>query len=225
MKKLLCGLLCLSMVFAATACTSQTPPAQSSSSSSAASSSQASSAAPSAEASSSSFSSEPTYSYHTIAGSHVTDISMGLDETFDIPRADILSSKDLSVSKHYGSSLYTEPTTELDFSYHYSCGENYEIIQADFSIMNAFQLISQEDFYKVATAYLSFCSTMPYTSSDIDAAKKFVEDNIKSAPVDGVSTQIGDAVFSLYSIKDDNGNCTVANLSIVAEGLASPPQL
>ncbi len=187
-KKLTCILLVAMMILAG--CQNATPSVESSTSNSVSSalveeSSQAEEPSETSEEEHKVDLSDPEY-FPGIPGSFYSDIVVGLEQN-GFPE------------DHDVGDTYCNCTRQVssDITMDYSIAKNsyYEVVSASFNYTDL-NNNNLEDVAEAATAYLSFCATMPYDTSDSDAARAFVEENIGS---NDAELQIGDALFSIYT--------------------------
>lgn len=142
-----------------------------------------------------------------IAGSHITDIRMGLSQNFGVPEGSIKGAAEeaKSVYAYSSSSSYIDPDTQYTLDYSLTSDSDFAVIGGSFGIENSYNS-TDANFQNAAVSYLSFCATMPYnTQSPSEDMKQWVKDNIGTAPKEGVSLEAGDAVWTLYSSQSVGG--------------------
>lgn len=94
----------------------------------------------------------------------------------------------------------TDPVTGamLDCMIYWSLeGSEYRVPLVEFSCIAP---TNPDDINAIASAYLGYCATIPYTGADPAAAQAWIEENVASANTQGemLETVIGDARFTLY---------------------------
>ena len=129
--------------------------------------------------------SDPAY-FPGIPGSFYSDIVVSLENN-GFP-------EDHDVGDTY-CNCTRQVSPDITMDYAITKNSYYEVVSASFNYTDL-NNDNLEDVVDAATAYLSFCATMPYDTSDSDAARTFVEENIGS---DDAELQIGDALFSIYT--------------------------
>ena len=131
-----------------------------------------------------------------IKGSSVTDLKLNLKKWgFSDANPDSTESGDDML---YHSSA-TDPDTGAGLDYSITSSYDFTVKSATFTIANT-QNASTSSFYKLASSFLGYCSTIPYDSAQPEKAKKWIEDNISGASNSGksITCTIGDAKFALY---------------------------
>ena len=135
--------------------------------------------------------SDPEY-FPGIPGSFYSDIVVGLEQN-GFP-------EDHDVGTTYCSNT-RQVSADITMDYSIAKNRYYEVVSASFNYTDL-NNNNLENVIDAASGYLSFCATMPYDTSDSDAARAFVEENIGS---EDAELQIGDALFSIYTTQFTSG--------------------
>lgn len=136
-----------------------------------------------------------------IPGSAYVDIALGLEQR-GFPKYTTQKIEEMDCM-YIEPVIYNDPDTGAELSYYLTylgtgTGAMGEIITADFIIANLGG-VNNDDFIALAKSYLTFCATMPYDTSDVDAVIKWVDENIQntSSAENIATTTIGDAKFEM----------------------------
>lgn len=140
-----------------------------------------------------------------IKGSNYTDIKVSLEQRgFEVVHPQNAADSNYKV--------YNNSFVDTDSGIKYGCdmtiNNNSEVVSASFSLENDNE-IKQSEFVDASNDYLEFCSTMPYDTSDSDAIKNWVSQNISKIK-DKPSKQIGDAEFQLSG----TDNAIILNIGV-----------
>ncbi len=133
---------------------------------------------------------------------NTTDIRMNL-EVWNIPLKNPSAGEE--TEDFYYQSSTIDSDTGANLSYFIVSDGAYYTKCVTFSVTNL-EAVSKDEFLGVASGYLGFCATVPYSNSEPAKAKKWVEDNIAKCNVAGKikTLKIGGAEFSLFG--NDNGS-------------------
>lgn len=144
-----------------------------------------------------------------LAGSYVSDIRVGMKENFGMPENKFNTSSDLAITSQYCSSSLSIQELGVNLSYNIGFDKDFQIVQADFEIMNSFTVGTPTDFLENSKQFLKFAASMPYDTNDITKAYNFIDENISSvADLENksIDTIIGDAKFTLGGNKIEDNN-------------------
>lgn len=132
-----------------------------------------------------------------IAGSHYIDIAMNLEQSFAFPKR----TRTETSYGHEVNGAISDPSTGIYADYTLMINKEQEICYALFGVRNPAEA-DAKGFETFASNYLGFCATMPYDSSDGDAARDWVVAAVENWDDDQITTTIGDAEYS-FSVNTD----------------------
>ena len=129
-----------------------------------------------------------------IAGSHYYDMCNAMMKNgFPQFETSYLADEDINIVVN----------SQLQDVYTYTYGLSYvnsgEIVDGSFSIANT-DMLDNDTFLEEAKVFLNFCATMPYDTMDAEKLQNWIAENITTvgSGEDGAEIVIGDAKFTLY---------------------------
>lgn len=131
-----------------------------------------------------------------ITGSYIKDIQIGVSN-FGMEDDSAYGAADDTPYRWTASKSWTFPDTSVSLDYSIIGDDDSQLISGSFGA--TWDAVESNDvFCAAAETYLCYIATMPYDSSDTDAARQWVSDNISTvAGNDPISMTIGDAMFTL----------------------------
>lgn len=85
------------------------------------------------------------------------------------------------------------------YDYSLTADKDYQLIGGTFGITNLGDM-PDDLFQQLSSAFLGFCSTIPYDTSNTDTVKPWLELVLPEAGIDGEKTVVfGDAQFTVYN--------------------------
>lgn len=139
-----------------------------------------------------------------IPGSFMKDIQLGVAK-FGMDDASAEGAPDDAEYRWGADRMWNFPNTNISLDYSIRADSDRQIISGSFGATWD-GVVDNAVFCDAAETYLSFIATMPYDTADQQAAKQWVIDNMDNVEGEtSVSTTIGDATFSLYGAKTDDG--------------------
>lgn len=134
-----------------------------------------------------------------IPGLAKPDVTINLEDRYGLEFGDDFAGAD-GMNSTIGSG--TDPITGamLDCMIYWTLeGGEYRVPLVEFSCIAP---TNPDDINAIASAYLGYCATIPYTGADPAAAKAWIEENMAAANAQGqmLETVIGDARFTLYGV-------------------------
>jgi len=151
-----------------------------------------------------------------IAGMKASPIMLMMESSFGVPYPTVSPAFDLD----YAATSCSSSGSKADdfyqgvaYDYSMSLDDDDEIVGASFGISSTGA--SGTTLTLAADLYFYAVSLIEYDTSDSDALSTWISDNLETvAGTDGgVSTTIGDAVFSLYGIDGDSYWIDIAKVS------------
>ena len=131
-----------------------------------------------------------------IPGMKATALLLTYDSSFDVPYQ-------IAESTTPDYSAFTcVSSAEVDgifYDYSISLDEDEEIISGSFGVSSP--LVSATDLYYAADLYFYVIAITDYDTGNEDELTTWFENALEVASADGVSTTIGDATFTLYSLE------------------------
>lgn len=127
-----------------------------------------------------------------IKGSHYIDIKLSLEQQ-GFEKVHPKGNSELNCEIYNNN--FIDPDTGACLGCDMTINNENEVVSASFSIENR-DVVKHAIFIDVSNGYLGFCSTLPYETSNSEAAKEWVSsniENVKSKP----TKEIGDAKFTL----------------------------
>lgn len=139
-----------------------------------------------------------------IKGSYIKDIQIGVSN-FGMDDNSAEGAPDEAPYRWTATKNWNFPETTVLLDYSIIGDDDSQLISGSFgTTWDA--VMDNEVFITASEYYLGFIATMPYDSSDPEATKQWVLDNLATvASSDPVSTTIGDAVFTLSGTNTPDG--------------------
>lgn len=139
-----------------------------------------------------------------IPGSFMKDIQLGVAK-FGMDDASAEGAPDGAEYRWGADRMWTFPNTNISLDYSIRADSDRQLISGSFGATWD-GVVDNDVFCDAAETYLSFIATMPYDTAEPQAAKQWVIDNMDNVEGENsVSTTIGDATFSLFGSKTDDG--------------------
>ena len=134
-----------------------------------------------------------------ILGSNIQDIRISLEDR-GIPNNPATKAPDEALPFFYwsASSMYEDAEIGVTYDYSLTADEDYQLISGTLGVTNSGDL-PEDLFQQVAAAFLGFCSTMPYDSSNSSAVRPWLEASLPDAGTEGATIAFGDAQFTVYN--------------------------
>jgi len=146
-----------------------------------------------------------------IPGLAKPDVTINLENRYGLEFGEDFHGAD-GMNSTLGSGIDPIAGASLDCMIYWTLeGSEYRVPLVEFSCIAP---TNPDDINAIASAYLGYCATIPYTGADPAAAKAWIEENVAAASVQGqvFETVIGDARFTLYGV-DQTRMLEIANVA------------